>query len=120
VARSSGVGQRWELRSSRRSVAMPWWHSIAQIGFGWRWSAAFAPGAVGTVGGFGQAVGWGHIRDKRRRPGRPIGAQHAVTESLPGGSHSSAEKNLKETPKPVSSARKIDRNGIKIREILWR
>jgi hypothetical protein len=34
--------------------------------------------------------------------------------------HTLAEKNLKETPKPVSSARKIDRNGIKIQENLWR
>jgi hypothetical protein len=32
------------------------------------------------------------------------------------GPHTSAEKNLKETPKSVSSARKIDRNGIKIRK----
>jgi hypothetical protein len=33
--------------------------------------------------------------------------------------HTSVEKNLKETPKPVSSVRKINRNGIKIRENLW-
>jgi hypothetical protein len=38
---------------------------------------------------------------------------------LTSGPHTSVEKNLKETPKPVSSVRKIDRNGIKIRENLW-
>jgi hypothetical protein len=27
---------------------------------------------------------------------------------------------LKINPKPISSARKIDRNGLKLREILWR
>jgi hypothetical protein len=31
----------------------------------------------------------GHICDKGRRPGRPIGARCAATESLPSGSHSS-------------------------------
>jgi hypothetical protein len=42
----------------------------------------------------------GIIRDKGRRPGQPIGARRAAMESLPSRSHSSAEKNLKETPKP--------------------
>jgi hypothetical protein len=38
---------------------------------------------------------------------------------LTSGPHTSAENNLKETSRPVSRARKIDRNGSKIRENLW-
>jgi hypothetical protein len=89
-----------ELGSSRHGVVMPWWRSAARIGFRWRWSAAFGPGAVWTVGGC-----WLGSYTRQIPPPRPANRSTA-TESLPGGSHLSAEKNLKETPKPVSSARK--------------
>jgi hypothetical protein len=87
--------------------------------FGQRRSAAFGPGAVGTLGGFRQAVGWGHIRDRRRRPGRPIGAQRAATESLPCGSQSSALFHFWKIWRLDFHTRKIDRKGGKIIENLW-
>jgi hypothetical protein len=87
--------------------------------FGQRRSAAFGPGAVGTLGGFRQAVGWGHIRDRRRRPGRPIGAQRAATESLPCGSHSSALFHFWKIWRLDFHTRKIDRKGGKIIENFW-